>query len=104
MKTICAQVMMILILVFPFSIAGWAQVVNYPPTPLNPTISLTSDSLSFLAFVGGPSPGSQSVGISNAGMGTLEWSAGVTSGSWLDVSPTSGTGSGTLTISVNSTG
>src|SRR5262245_10613679 len=72
--------------------------------PISPLISLTSAALSFSMTVGGSAPPPQGVGISNAGGGTLNWTAAVESGSWLSVAPGSGTGTGTLTISVNPAG
>ena len=53
--------------------------------------------------IGGSTLPSQTVNITNAGGGTLTWSA--TSGSsWLTVSPNSGVGSGTLTLGINPAG
>src|SRR5262245_38057098 len=75
---------------------------KYFPGP--PVISLTSVALSFTMTVGGSAPPPQGVGIGNAGGGTLNWTAAVESGSWLSVSPGSGTGTGALTISANPAG
>ena len=85
--------------------AGGQHTVNImtaaaaPP----PTISLSAGQASFSYTLGGSTPASQTVSITNAGGGTLTWSA--TSGSsWLTVSPSSGVGAGTLTLSVNPAG
>jgi uncharacterized protein (TIGR03437 family) len=52
---------------------------------------------------GGATPPSQSVDVSNSGGGTLAWTA-TSSASWLTVSPTSGSGSGVLSVSVSPAG
>jgi uncharacterized protein (TIGR03437 family) len=68
-----------------------------------PSISLSSTQLRFSYTVGGAAPATQTVSVTNSGGGTLTWSA--TSGaSWLTVSPASGTGSGTLTLGINTAG
>lgn len=68
-----------------------------------PSISLSSTRISFSYTLGGSTPASQTASFTNAGGGTLAWSA--TSGNpWLTVSPTSGAGSGTLTVGINPTG
>jgi len=53
--------------------------------------------------VGGSAPATQTVNISNAGGGTLAWSASSNS-PWLTVSPASGMGAGTLTLGINTAG
>ena len=85
--------------------AGGQHTVNImtaaaaPP----PTISLSAGQASFSYTLGDSTPASQTVSITNTGGGTLTWSA--TSGSsWLMVSPSSGVGAGTLTLSVNPAG
>jgi uncharacterized protein (TIGR03437 family) len=72
-----------------------------------PVTSLSSSSLTFQAGVGGANPASQTVSISNAGSGTLNWTATASpngGGNWLSVSPPSGTNSGSLTVSVSTAG
>jgi hypothetical protein len=71
--------------------------------PNTPVISANPSSLSFSATVGGSNPASQSIGITNAGGGTLNFSAS-DDAPWLTVSPTSGTAPATLTASVDITG
>jgi BACON domain-containing protein len=77
---------------------------RYSTPPPDPVISLTSASLSFSSFIGDPAPPSKTVGISNVGAGTLNWTASASGGSWLSVSPGSGTGNGSITVSVNPAG
>jgi uncharacterized protein (TIGR03437 family) len=64
-----------------------------------PLISLSTPQLQFSYTAGGSAPASQSLAISNSRSGTLNWTA-TTNASWLTVSPTSGTGSGTIMVSV----
>jgi uncharacterized protein (TIGR03437 family) len=68
-----------------------------------PELAISPLALTFSYTVGGASPAAQSVTVGNSGTGTLVWSAG-SSASWLTVSPTSGTGAGTLTIGINPAG
>ena len=83
---------------------------NSPATvQVNLTVLAPSPSLavgtSLLAFqtTAGQNPAARSVSISNSGGGTLSWTATAATtggGSWLSVSPASGTGNGTLQVSV----
>ncbi len=72
-----------------------------------PAMNVSATTLTFSASVGTP-PASQTITITNVGGGTLTWSAGPPSASWLTVSPTSGSDapniSSILTFSVNTTG
>ncbi|MCP5049998.1 MAG: fibronectin type III domain-containing protein, partial [bacterium] len=72
-----------------------------PPTP--PEISLSRDRMDFGYVMGGSVPAAQTFSVSNTGGGTLNWTA---SGdmAWLGVSPGSGSGSGVVTVSVDTTG
>jgi uncharacterized protein (TIGR03437 family) len=74
--------------------------VNAAPQP---SLSLSASQASFSFTLGGSVPASQAVNITNTGAGTLAWSAASNS-SWLTVSPTGGTGSGTLTLGINPAG
>jgi hypothetical protein len=66
---------------------------------LTPTISVTPTSLSFSAVAGGGGPLGQSINVSNSGGGTLNWSAAVTSGTFLTlVGTTSGANSGSFQV------
>ncbi len=64
-----------------------------------PIIHVTPASLSFSGVVGGPNPVGQTVGISNAGGGTLSWMASDTA-NWLTLTPVTGTNSGTVSAAV----
>lgn len=69
-----------------------------PPTVPAPVIGVSPLTLRFTAQQGGGYPAPQILGINNTGGGTFSWTAGETS-SWLTVSPASGTGNGSTTIS-----
>jgi len=71
------------------------------PTP--PKISLSKNKLNFGAQAGGLKTQSLSVMISNAGGGTLNWTAAPKI-SWITATPASGTGTGTISIGVNPSG
>jgi hypothetical protein len=81
---------------------SWAEVTTGAVS--NPTISVSPSALSFAATAGGSNPANQTIALSNGGGGTLTWTAAAngTAPAWLAVSPGSGTGNGTLTVSVNS--
>ena len=81
--------------------AAGGKTVSFPnATPAS--INLSATALSFAA-VPGTNPASQQVLVTNSGGGTLSWYAS-SSAPWLSVSPGSGTNSGTLTVSVASSG
>jgi hypothetical protein len=71
--------------------------------PTNPTIGVSPTSFSFTATAGGSNPANQSMGITNTGAGTLNWTAS-DNATWLAVSPTSGTAPSAVTVSVNIAG
>jgi PKD repeat protein/subtilisin family serine protease len=73
--------------------------INPPP----PTICYSPTNLTFTATQGGSNPSNQTLSISNTGGGTLTWSVS-DSATWLSLNPTSGTNSGTVTLSVNIAG
>ena len=68
-----------------------------------PTISLSPTSLYFAYSIGGSTPGAQTFLVSNSGGGTLSWTL-TEDASWLNVSPSSGTNSGLVTVTVDPTG
>lgn len=70
-----------------------------PSDPVPPAIGASPTSLTFAATQGGTNPATQTVTISNTGSGTLSWTAS-DNATWLTASPTSGTGNGTVTLSV----
>ncbi len=74
--------------------------VTAAPTP---TIGLSPTTVTFGATQGGANPANQSLTISNTGTGTLNWTVS-DNANWLTLSPSSGTGNGTVTMSVNSAG
>ena len=71
------------------------------PVTLNiaqpPVLAVTPSSLTFTGA------GSQNLAISNTGGGALNWTA-VVNQAWLTVAPLSGTGAGTISVTVNVTG
>ncbi|HXX76194.1 MAG TPA: hypothetical protein VEI50_13780 [Nitrospiraceae bacterium] len=69
-----------------------------PPVVL-PVIGVSPTSLSFTATQGGANPATQTLNISNTGTGTLNWTAS-DNAAWLTLSPASGTGNGTMMLSV----
>ncbi len=68
-----------------------------------PSIFLSVSKASFAYTLGGSAPAAQTVNVANIGGGTLAWSA-ASGSSWLTVSPSSGTGAGTLTLGINPAG
>lgn len=68
-----------------------------------PTIALSRNKLFFGANTAGSATSSQTFSISNSGDGTLSWTV-TENESWLSCSPTSGTNSATVTVSVNAAG
>jgi hypothetical protein len=75
--------------------------VDPPPSP--PSLAVTPSSLTFSATQGGASPAAKTLTVSNAGGGTLNWTAS-DDVLWLDESPTSGTNGGTVTVTPNTSG
>ncbi len=79
-------------------------IVQLLVTPAGAALVLGQTGILFNSVPGG-SPPAQSVSVFNSGSGILSWSASVGNGSWLSVSP--GTGSsvgGVLSVSANTTG
>lgn len=76
------------------------------PAP-GPVLGVSNQFLSFQGVQGGANPAAQTIGISNAGSGTLNWTATAETnvgGPWLRLSATSGTVPATLTVSADITG
>ena len=65
--------------------------------PVPPAIGASPTSLSFTAQQGGSNPANQTLNLSNTGGGTLTWSAS-DDAPWLTLSPATGTGNGTVTL------
>jgi hypothetical protein len=72
-----------------------------PPTP--PALAVSPGSLSFGATQGGADPSAKTLSVSNAGGGSLGWTASE-SASWLALSPSSGTNAGTITVTPSISG
>ena len=70
-----------------------------PPPVASPAIGVSPTSLSFTATQSGANPVAQTLSISNTGAGILSWTAS-DNAAWLRRSLTSGTGNGTVTLSV----
>lgn len=68
-----------------------------------PGIGMSPTSFAFTGQQGGANPANQTLNLSNTGGGTLTWTASDDAG-WLTLSPTSGTGPGAVTLSVNTSG
>jgi hypothetical protein len=68
-----------------------------------PAIGLNPTSLAYDGTVGGTNSSAQPIAISNAGGGTLTWSAS-SNVTWLTLSPHSGTNAGIITASMNPAG
>lgn len=64
-----------------------------------PVIAVTPASLRFETTEGGQTPPSQTLSITNAGEGALDWSTAC-GRQWLDCTPVSGTAPGSVTVSV----
>ncbi len=74
-----------------------ATVVFKTAAPSAPALSVSPASLSFRATLGGASPAAKTLSVSNAGGGTLSWTA-AEGATWLSVAPGSGTNAGTVTV------
>jgi hypothetical protein len=82
---------------FPVKKKQWETLIE-----LFPLIQLSTNIFNFSAYQNSALPNSQSFTISNGGNGTLSWIA-IDNANWLDISPTSGTNTGTITASINTT-
>jgi hypothetical protein len=69
-----------------------------------PTINLSKKNMVFGASQGGAATSAETSTLTNTGSGTLDWTASVSGGaSWLQVTPTSGTGNAVLNVSITDT-
>jgi hypothetical protein len=82
-------------------VSGYA--LGAPAPPPSPVLSTTPSSLSFSATAGSSNPAAKGISVSNAGGGTLNWTAS-DDAAWMSVSPTSGTNAGTVNVSVDISG
>jgi len=71
-----------------------------PPTP-SPAIGVSSSNFTFSAQQNAGNPPAQTLTVTNRGGGTLIWNA-TTSAAWLTLSPASGSGNGTIALTVTS--
>lgn len=71
--------------------------------PVPPEITLSRTHLNFGSIISGATTNAQSIRIVNTGGGMLLWTAESTV-SWCNVSPVSGTGNGTVSVSVDTAG
>ncbi|MCP5103494.1 MAG: hypothetical protein GY950_08955 [bacterium] len=78
---------------------GWVDYVQFSPLP---EITTDRTQMTFGA-VPGTVTGSQTFSLSSSTEGVLDWSL-TTDQTWLTCSPTSGTGNGVVTVSVDTTG
>ena len=85
---------------------GLAQLMSPPAAPVvsvnpavNPAIGASPASFAFTAQTG-TNPAAQALSLSNTGGGTLTWSASSSNAPWLTLSQVSGTGNGTVTLTV----
>ena len=76
--------------------------VTFDVVPPPPIFSLDPEFLSFEANQAGSLPAGQSIQITNAGGGALQWTA-VTEGTWFDLDVNTGTAPSTVTITPNTT-
>jgi hypothetical protein len=86
------------------SVAEVQQLYALGTTPVTaPMLAVSPGNLTFSA-VAGSSPVNQMLGITNAGGGTLSWTAVAdgTAPAWLTVNPTTGTGNGAGSVTVAS--
>ncbi len=79
----------------PLSVPVTLTVTQTPPS-----LAVAPQALTFNYSVGGAAPVAQTVSITNTGAGTLSWIASSVD-YWLVVSPPSGSGAATLSVSVN---
>ncbi len=80
-------------------IYGWAQVFAAP----NPAITLGTSQLSFGAVAGGSVSPAQTVSVVNSGTAPQSWSI-ARNQSWLAATPSSGSGSGRISVTVDPAG
>ena len=82
---------------------GMAFTTPAPP-PVVPVLVRTPSALTFTKQLNAANPAAQSISVSNSQAGsTLAWSVSA-SQPWITVTPTSGTNTGTVSVTVNGTG
>jgi len=78
-------------------------VTKLIPATEAPYIELNRTHLNFGVVIGGPPANPQTVAVNNTGGGTMNWTA-ASDKSWIQTDPAGGTGPGTVTVSVDTTG
>lgn len=82
---------------------NWATTI--PPSVIEPMLAVSPNSLEFVVVVDSIPPASQLLTINNSGNGTLNWTATrLNLSSWFSLTDSSGTDSGQVTVSVDTTG
>jgi hypothetical protein len=80
-----------------------APLSAYGSAALGPVLSVTPSTLSFSGTAGGANPAPASLTVSNAGSGTISYTA-TSNQTWLTVTPTSGSAPATLTVTASLAG
>lgn len=89
---------------FPNAGIHWVQVASESGSSApGPYLAVSSPQLEFTAVQGGSAPASQSLELSGIGDAPLSWTANPDA-AWLQVSPASGTGNGTVSVSASPSG
>jgi glucose/arabinose dehydrogenase/PKD repeat protein len=83
-------------------VSGYVFGAPADPSPA-PVQSVSPSSLAFSAVAGGSSPAAKTLAVTNAGTGTLSFSAS-DDADWLSVSPTGGSAPDDVTVTVDTTG
>ncbi len=76
--------------------------ITYGDPVLDPVIDLSPPSFAVAAVQGGANPDPRQLTITNTGHGVLSWTAS-SSADWLSLSPVSGVGNGSVTVSIDIT-
>lgn len=88
----------------PNAVASAIFIGSPLPSNMPPALSVSTAALNFAASLGSATTSStQAVNISNAGGGSLSWTA-TKAADWLNVAPLSGTAPSALSVSVNPSG
>ncbi|MGE5344165.1 MAG: BACON domain-containing protein [Candidatus Omnitrophota bacterium] len=82
---------------------GWETHQTQCVNEAAPVIGLSQTALNFGASLSGDMTGAQTVWVTNSGKGVLDWEA-TSNAAWLSVTPDSGTGNATVSVSVDPTG
>jgi uncharacterized protein (TIGR03382 family) len=76
-----------------------AVPIAFEVTEAPPVLSLSPERLEFVMREGDAAPGAETLSVRNEGGGSLEWSV-LAAGDWLSVAPATGSGDGTVSVSV----